>query len=196
MPAQFLALGGSRRRDSLTNALLGTACDIARGMGAEVDCVTVSEPGLDLFDPDLTTPSDDGVRRLLDAVTRADTILLASPIYGGTPSGAVKNLLDTLHLAKHETTGPLADRRVGVAAVGGGSLTGSYAFQRAATTTLEIACKNLGAWVDPHHLELSELLFDTEGCLRDALARDALTSLVRRLVGSRIPAPARREASP
>lgn len=180
----LLALGGSLRPGSLTAAALRTAVELAGGLGAQGELLTVDELQLPLLDPDHDAGHQpEPVRRLLDAVTRADVVVVGTPIYGGTPSGAVKNVLDTLHLGKSGTTGPLAGKRVGVLSVGGGSLTGHFEFQRGATAFLDIACRNLGAWVEPRHVELSELAFDVDGRLVDVLARAELSDLVDRLVG-------------
>ncbi|WP_329070353.1 NADPH-dependent FMN reductase [Amycolatopsis sp. NBC_01480] len=182
MTSRLLAIGGSLAARSLTSALLQQACAIAEEFGASTECLAVTRLQLDMFAPDTTTASDPRVARLLSAVSAADVVFLASPLYGGTPSGAVKNILDTLHLGKDGSIGPLSRKRCAVATVGGGALNGSYSFQRGGTGTLDIACKNLGAWVDPRHLEFSELHFDTDSNLHDAVSRDQLRSGVRRLL--------------
>src|SRR5690606_17168254 len=138
-----------------------------------------------LFEPGVTRASDPGVSRLRTHVDAASTLLVMTPIYGGTPSGAVKNLLDVLHLFKDGDVGPLTGRRVVVGAVGGGAITGGYEYQPGATATLEIACRNLGAWVSPRHLEFSELMFDASGALVDPLGKDALRTAVHGLVAPR-----------
>lgn len=185
---EFLGVGGSMRSDSLTTAVLTEAANIAEQCGARTRILTVGQLALAMFNPDVVTPVDAAVVVLLNAVAAADALLIATPIYGGTPSGAVKNVLDTLHLGKRDLVGPLNGKRIAVAAVGGGALNGSYAFQRGATGALEIAAKNLGAWVDPRHLEFSELQFDHDGRLGDVLARNDLRTRVEALVGTSQPA--------
>ncbi|WP_330275542.1 NAD(P)H-dependent oxidoreductase [Lentzea sp. NBC_00516] len=181
MTVEMLALGGSTRRRSLTNELLALSVHTAKELGVSAGVLTVAELALPMFDPDVATLDDPPVRRLVDAVGSARCVVLATPIYGGTLSGAVKNLLDTLHLAKDDQIGPLTGKKVLVAAVGGGALRGTYTFQRGATAALEITCKALGAWVDPHHLELSELAFDGTPALADAFGRDQVRAAVRRI---------------
>ncbi|MGI9091906.1 MAG: NADPH-dependent FMN reductase [Mycobacteriales bacterium] len=181
---KFLAVGGGMRSESLSSAILRHAAELAHHCRARAQVLTVRELALPMFDPDVVTRDDPAVRRLLEAVEVAETLLIATPIYGGTPSGAVKNLLDTLHLGKRDLVGPLHGKRVTVAAVGGGALASSYSFQRGATGTLEIAAKNLGAWVDPHHVEFSELQFDPDGSLGDVLARNDLLTRIHALLGA------------
>lgn len=181
---KFLAVGGGMRSASLSSAMLRQAADLASGHEATTQVLTVRDLALPIFDPETVTSEHPAVRLLLDAVEVAETMMIVTPIYGGTPSGAVKNVLDTLHLGKHDLVGPLRGKRVTVGAVGGGALQGSYAFQRGATGTLEIAAKNLGAWVDPHHVEFSELQFDPDGRLGDVLARNDLRTRIEALVGA------------
>jgi multimeric flavodoxin WrbA len=178
----FLALGGSLRQHSHTNAILGLTAEYARQSGADARVFTVSDLDAGLFRPGISGPEDAGVHSLLRVVAASSCMLVATPIYGGTPSGAVKNMLDFLHLAKSGDNGALSGKKVAVAAVGGGTLTGRYTFQRGATVTLEIACKDLGAWVDPRHLEFSELLFNSDGDLIDPFACDQLRGMVTRLM--------------
>jgi FMN reductase len=179
----FLGFGGSLRQGSFTDALLDLAASFAQDVGAAARTLTVAGLGADLFDPNaMEATADCRIKTLLEEVAAADCILMATPIYGGTVSGAVKNMLDILHMGKQIDQGPLTGKKVTVAAVGGGALSGRYSFQRGATVTMEIACKNLGAWVDPNHLEFSELMFDRRHGLTDALARDQLREAVMKLV--------------
>lgn len=187
----LLSLGGSLRSGSLTTSALRLAADHARDVGGASEVLTVDELALPLLDPDVMDDPD-GARpavteRLLDAVARADALVVGTPVYGGTASGAVKNLLDTLHLGKVGNRGPLAGKRIGVLSVGGGSLTGRFEFQRGATGLLAVACRNLGGWVESRHVELSELAFDVDGRLVDALARAQVVELVDRLLGRGAP---------
>jgi NAD(P)H-dependent FMN reductase len=180
----LLCLGGSLRAGSLSTAALRHAAEVAREADAAAEVFAVGDMPV-LLAPGVTRESDPGVARLRAVVNAASALLVITPIYGGTPSGGVKNLLDTLHLFKDGDVGPLTGRRVVVGAVGGGSIPGKYEFQPGATVTLEIACQNLGAWVSPRHLELSELMFDESGELVDPLGKDALRTAVLGLVSPR-----------
>lgn len=184
----LLCLGGSLRAGSLSTAVLRRAAELAWEAGGEASVFTVGEMPT-LFEPGVTSDSDVGVARLRAVVDAASTMLVITPIYGGTPSGAVKNLLDTLHLFKDGKVGSLTGRRVVVGAVGGGAIAGKYEFQPGATITLEIACQNLGAWVSPRHLEFSELMFDESGELVDLLGKDALRIAVLGLISPHMVVP-------
>jgi NAD(P)H-dependent FMN reductase len=177
----MLCIGGSLRAESLSSSVLTQGAQLARAAGEEAEIFTVRELP-HLFEPGVTQESDPAVHALRALVARASSLLVVTPIYGGTTSGAVKNILDTLHLFKEDGLGALSGRRVVVGAVGGGAILGAYEFQPGATVALEIACQNLGAWVSPRHLEFSELMFDGSGELVDELARDALRTAVLGLV--------------
>lgn len=185
MSQHLLLMGGSLRAGSLALGVLRAADAIATELGASTSTFETSRLTSGLFRPDAPLPAD--ARELGEEVRRADALLVVTPVYGGTPSGAVMNLLDVLHAFKQGRRGPLEGKRVGVGAVGGGALDGRYAFQPAATTTLAVACRQLGGWVHPHHVELSELVFGPDGTLDDPLALDdvrrAVTALVHRRGG-------------
>lgn len=181
----LLCIGGSLRPGSLSTAVLERAADLARADGTDATVFTVRDLSAPL-EPGRTSRDEPAVARLEDLVREATALLIVTPVYGGTPSGAVKNLLDVLHLFKDGTVGALAGRRVVVGAVGGGAIAGSYEYQPGSTITLEIACQHLGAWVSPRHLEFSELAFSPEGELVDPLAVDALRTAVRGLLSSRV----------
>lgn len=174
---RVLCLGGSLRDGSLTTATLYQIERLVKAAGFGADVFSVAELP-DMFVPGSTQATDPAVARLGELVARAASVFVGTPIYGGTPSGAVKNLLDTLHLFKDGAVGPFAGKRVVVGSVGGGALSGHYDPQPTAAYTLEIACANLGAWVSPRHVELSELAFDRDGLLVEPYAAD----LVRRAV--------------
>lgn len=183
----MLCLGGSLRPGSLTSAALREAASRARELGSPCELLTVDQLRLPFLDPrladdvDLVRPPE--VVQLLSAVASAHVVLVGTPVYGGTVSGVVKNMLDTLHLGKNGMRGPLDGKRIGVLSVGGGSLTGRFHFQRAATATLDVACRNLGGWVEARHVELAELSFGLDGQIVDALARAQVHELVHRLLG-------------
>jgi hypothetical protein len=61
-------------------------------------------------------------------------------------------------------------------------LAGHYEPQPTANYALEIACTNLGAWVSPRHLELSELAFDATGRLVDPYSIDAVKRAIAEIL--------------
>jgi NAD(P)H-dependent FMN reductase len=82
-------VAGSTRRGSYSAQALKIALELAKKQGAEVRLV---EAGLPLYDPNAQASKE--VERAAEVVAWADAIILASPDYHGSMSGALKNFLD------------------------------------------------------------------------------------------------------
>jgi NAD(P)H-dependent FMN reductase len=91
---RILAVSGSLRAGSLNSALLRAAARLAPEPARIVIYTEVGQ--LPLFNPDLEDAAPPVVRRLWDAVTRADALLIASPEYAHGVTAAMKNVLDWL----------------------------------------------------------------------------------------------------
>jgi FMN reductase len=85
-----LGVAGSTRRGSYSAQALKIALEHAKKQGAEVRLLDISR--LPLYDP--SAPSSREVEQAAGAVSRASAIILASPDYHGSMSGALKNFLD------------------------------------------------------------------------------------------------------
>lgn len=178
---RLLCFGGSLRKGSLTVAVMRIVAAAVEEAGHDAEVFTVSDLPR-LLDPEAADATDPTIAKLGALVQWSECLLVMTPVYGGTPSGAVKNLLDTLHLFKRGEIGPLAGKRVLVGSVGGGAIAGHYEPQPTANYALEIACTNLGAWVSPRHLELSELAFDATGRLVDPYSIDAVKRAIAEIL--------------
>lgn len=117
----ILAIGGSTRGHSTSEAALRIAARGAEAAGADVEILGGRDLMLPIYDPD-----DDArvpeAQRLLDLVRRADGLIVVSPGYHGGLSGLVKNALDYLEdLRDDENRGAyLHGRAVGCIAVAHG----------------------------------------------------------------------------
>ena len=89
----IIGIGGTTRPGSSSEVALRTALDGARACGADVRLFGASDLQLPLYDPTAPTRTDEAVA-LIDAITRADGVVISSPGYHGTVSGLVKNALD------------------------------------------------------------------------------------------------------
>src|SRR3954469_21796183 len=89
---RILGIAGSLRRGSHNRRLLRAAGDaLPPGANlAEWDGLA----GLPAFDEDVENDPPEAVRELLDAITRADALLIATPEYNASLPGALKNALD------------------------------------------------------------------------------------------------------
>lgn len=119
-----VGIGGSGRAGSVTEWALDTALHGARQAGAEIQVFA----GAILS----TLPfyrSDDNKRgadvlQMLDAVTRADGLIVATPSYHGGVSGMVKNALDYLEDLRDDRRPYLDGRAVGCVVTSAGWQTG------------------------------------------------------------------------
>lgn len=88
-----LAIGGSTRARSTSEAALRIAADGAAQAGADVRILGGRDLMLPIYDPDATDRSPEALR-LLDLAREADGLIVVSPGYHGGLSGLVKNALD------------------------------------------------------------------------------------------------------
>lgn len=130
-PVRVLALGGSMREGSWSAVALKSALKIAAAMGAETQLCDVRTLALPLYDPDVPLEAhpayDDteeaaqpaSVHSFLAELRAADALLLCSPTYHGTISGAVKNALDYVEFMAGDTPRYLGGRVAGLIGLGG-----------------------------------------------------------------------------
>lgn len=92
-PLNVLAVSGSLHQGSVTRTVLEYLAGLLRASGCEVDEFDLFEEPLEMFSP-ATTYESAGYPALTERVTRADVIVLGTPDYHGSMSGAMKNFLD------------------------------------------------------------------------------------------------------
>ncbi|MCO5218965.1 MAG: NAD(P)H-dependent oxidoreductase [Thermomicrobiales bacterium] len=118
-PVRILGLGGSIRKGSVNKLVLEMMLDLAREFGAETDIADVHTMNLPIFNQDI--PREQQPEQLLWLIERmkwADGFFIASPTYLGSLSGAVKNTLDSLHVAHGEPRVYFDGRPVALASFG------------------------------------------------------------------------------
>ena len=116
----ILAMGGSTRGQSTSEAALRIAAEGAREAGAEVLMLGGRDLMLPIYDPDATERVPEATR-LLDLAREADGLIIVSPGYHGGLSGLVKNALDYFEDLRGEPRGSYLDgRAVGCIAVAHG----------------------------------------------------------------------------
>src|SRR6266436_466511 len=93
MPLNVLAVVGSLHRDSVTRAVVQHVSDKLKTLGCGVDVLDFEKEPLALYNPDVAHDLP-GYAELQARVDRADVILLGTPDYHGSISGATKNFLD------------------------------------------------------------------------------------------------------
>src|SRR6266853_7003706 len=90
---KILAVVGSLQRESVTRMVIGYVAERLRAEGCAVDVLDFEKEPLALYNPD-TAHELPGYAELQARVERADVVLLGTPDYHGSISGATKNFLD------------------------------------------------------------------------------------------------------
>lgn len=116
---RILALGGSTAPMAASERALRIAAQECIEAGAEVEFLTGRDLIVPIYDTEAPVP-EPATRPLVDALRRADGVLLASPGYHGAVSGLVKNALDYAEELRRDERPYLEGRAVGLIAVAHG----------------------------------------------------------------------------
>jgi len=172
---RILGLSGSLRRDSYNTALLRAAAEeLPPGATLEIyDGLRDVPP----YDADLEDEAPEAVKRLREAISSADALLLATPEYNGSISGVLKNAIDWASRPKGASS--LDGKPAAVVGASTG-LFGAVWAQAELRKVLDIAgAEPLEGEVpvgQAHHA------LDEQGRLKDPDLRQALRERVRQLV--------------
>jgi NAD(P)H-dependent FMN reductase len=92
---KVLAFAGSLRRGSYNKQLVRRAAAAAEEAGAVVTFVDLADYPLPVFDEDVEAQSTpEHAKKLKELMKASDGMLIASPEYNGSVSGALKNVID------------------------------------------------------------------------------------------------------
>lgn len=165
-----LALGGSTTPMSASERALRIAGEAASGAGASVEYLTGRELMLPIYDTESSgrTPETSA---LVDAVRRADGLIIASPGYHGGVSGMLKNVLDYVEDLRRDERPYLDGRAVGLIGVAHGWQTAVGTLQQ-----LRQVVHSLRGWPTP----LGVAINDSSGLIRTD-ASDSDETVVRQL---------------
>ena len=112
-PAPFIVgLGGTTRPGSTSERALRVALARAAALGCETLALVGPQLPGDIFDPARPERSD-AARTLVEALRRADGVLIGTPAYHGGISGLVKNALDFTEDLRDDARIYLQGRAVG-----------------------------------------------------------------------------------
>jgi FMN reductase len=173
----IVGLGGSGNASGATDRILRRALDAAQAAGAETRYFDGQALDMPMY-------SYDGKRTekaaaLIDALRRADGIIIASPGYHGTVSGLIKNALDYVEDMAKDDRVYFEGRAVGLIAVAAGwQATGST------LATLRSITHALRGWPTPMAVTINSALpiFGEDGDLADSGIRMQLDILARQVV--------------
>ncbi|MFG3289209.1 NADPH-dependent FMN reductase [Streptomyces sp. NPDC048179] len=175
-----VGIGGTTRPGSSSELAVRTVLDVTARAGAETahfgGAFLSSLPLYAPENPD-RTPAQ---RELVEAVRRADAVVIGSPGYHGGVSGLVKNALDLLEDLRDDTRVYFDGRAVGCVVTAAG-------WQACGTTlaALRSVVHAMRGWPTPLGVTLNSrtaTLFGPDGQCADPAARDVLHALGTQLV--------------
>jgi FMN reductase len=115
----IVGIGGTTRPASSSEQALVMALAKAREFGAETQLFGGKDLGLPLYDVDPVCMTD-GARVLVEALRKADAVILSSPCYHGGVSGLVKNAIDFAEEMRNDPRVYFDGRAIGVIGCGYG----------------------------------------------------------------------------
>lgn len=170
-------IGGSVDHDSQSERALRAVLAATADLGASVRAFTGMELDLPPYHSGATVP--DSARGYIEAVRRADAVVISSPGYHGTVSGLVKNALDYLEELRLDQRPYLDGRAVGLIAVARG-----WQASVATLGTLRQTAHALRGWPTPLGLAVNSSVttFDEQSDPDDAGVSGSVGVLARQLV--------------
>ncbi|HWV36812.1 MAG TPA: NAD(P)H-dependent oxidoreductase [Thermomicrobiales bacterium] len=176
-PVRILAIGGTTSARSWSLVPLEAALKRAQEAGCETVLATVYDLNLPLFHTEWKLEDyPPTLAWLLEEVRKADGLIICSPTYHGTISGAVKNVLDALIFLGWDKPPYLGGKPVGVMAYGGMTAMGVL---HALTTTV----RGLKGITIPTHVAVPERAVDREtASICDERINDRIDLMVSELI--------------
>ena len=155
-PVRILGIGGTTSEKSWSLVPLQAALDRAEEAGAETRLATVHHLEFPLFRTEWRLEDyPPTLAWLIEEVRRADGLILCSPTYHGTISGALKNVLDALIFLAWDQPPYLGGKPVAVMSYGGMT---SMGVLQALTTCV----RGLKGITVPTHVAVPEGAIDRE----------------------------------
>lgn len=170
-----LAISGSLRTGSYNRKALQIAKKIATDLGAEVQELDLRELNLPIYDKDIQDQGlPESVQKLKRAIESADILLVASPEYNYSVSGALKNAIDWASREGNSFDGKLA-------AIFGVS-TGGFGTLRAQAHLRQIL-QSVNVFILPQPQVLisrAESAFNPDGSFSDPKNLETLKTLIEK----------------
>lgn len=161
---KVLAVAGSLQGASVTRVVINHVAEQLRAANCLVDVLDFLKEPLALYNPD-TAHELPGYADLQARVEAADVIVLGTPDYHGSLSGAMKNFLDHFW---HEFAGKLFV-----------TIVASHEKGLTVTDQLRTIARQCYAWTLPYGVSLTEELDVANGQIVSEALRERLEMLVR-----------------
>lgn len=170
----ILAISGSMNPNSTTKKATEITAEAIRKAGGVVELIHLGDFPLPIYDcrKDKTTYPEN-VHQLINKVEAADGLILSSPEYHGSLSGALKNALDFVGGRQME------GKIVALLATSGSALGATNTLN-----TLQQICRNLHAWPLPLSPSVPRAYeaFNEDGTLKDEKLQERLETLGNQLL--------------
>jgi NAD(P)H-dependent FMN reductase len=163
-PLNVLAVVGSLQQGSVTRVVVHYVAEQLSRSGCAVDILDFLKEPMALYNPD-TAHDLPGYAELQARVDRADVVLLGTPDYHGSLSGAMKNFLDHFW---HEFAGKLF-----------ATIVASHEKGLTVTDQLRTVARQCYAWTLPYGVSFTEELDVREGKIVSDSLRKRLDMLIR-----------------
>jgi FMN reductase len=163
---KVLAVVGSLQRKSVTRSVIHFVAQQLEAAGCVVDVLDFQKEPLALYDPD-TAHGLPGYTALQTRVDRADAIVLGTPDYHGSLSGAMKNFLDHFW---HEFAGKLF-----------ATIVASHEKGLTVTDQLRTIARQCYAWTLPYGVAFTEEVDVKEGKIVSDALQQRLQIMMRDL---------------
>ncbi len=164
---------GSLSADGATRKALAIALRGAAEYDAETALLELRDFNLVFYGsvPENEYPPD--VLQLRQALKDSQGIILATPEYHGSLTGALKNMLDLMTIEDFET------KIIGLVGVAGGDIGAINSLN-----TMKTICRNLHCWVLPQEVSIanSAQTFDDDGTVKDPAIEERLLNVGRQVV--------------
>jgi FMN reductase len=154
---RIIGIAGSLRPDSYSVMALHLAAQRVQALGAEVEILDLQQMNLPFCNGGDEYSDYPDVKRMQDAVSRADGLILATPEYHGSVSGVLKNALDLMSFDQ------LSGKVTGLISVLGGQPNSN------ALNDLRLILRWVHGWCIPEQIALGQVwkAFSPEGKLLD-----------------------------
>ncbi len=164
---------GSLSADGATRKALAIALRGAAEYDAETALLELRDFNLVFYGsiPQDEYPPD--VFQLRQALKDSQGIILATPEYHGSLTGALKNMLDLMRIEEFET------KIIGLVGVAGGHIGAINSLN-----TMKTICRNLHCWVLPQEASIanSAEMFNDDGNVKDSATEARLLNVGRQVV--------------
>lgn len=178
---KVVGIGGAHTNFSTSYMALNIALKAAQAKGASIKSFNVGELDLPFYD---NRNKEIPVHALAycEAVHQADAIILCSPLYHGTVSGAFKNAIDWLEVLSKYEPRYLSNKMVGLICTAGGS----QGLQ--AINTMEYMVRSLRGFTVPFVAPIARAwnVFNKDGQVTDEATNKQLVLLGQEVVKAAI----------